>query len=417
MNRSQALVATFLVCSACGPSTLHAQSYPTANAEPGASGAAETTAAPEIPHTSSEPSAAAALNAGSTNNSIGPASGSAPSGSKGAKALTGSAGGSGLGEDPSTPSSGAGGKSSGLDDPGKVKPVHVRVQEAQVLVEVDKKVVGAGLLLRGDGRVLVALRTEGRESVKARDVTLRFFDGARVPGKVMHADAEAGLALVVPQEGRRTMFGLFASDLDPQTNIVARLEGKELKATALATPALPTSSFAPAGMLVVRDARDEPKPGAPLLDSNGNVSALATRVCPAPAKLGEPESIQVVCANALAPVAILRRFLVSTPTTAALPAAWLGIGGEVADGTVRGVRVTAVAPAGPAAAAGIHADPDPSKSDVIVSVDDQAVQNPEDLSKRIAAKAAGDKIKLSVFRAKQLKDITVVLKAAPPTLK
>ena len=74
-----------------------------------------------------------------------------------------------------------------------------------------------------------------------------------------------------------------------------------------------------------------------------------------------------------APVSAIRSFLTKAPAASVAPAPWLGIRGETdAGGSVRGVKVMAVAPQSPAEKAGLK----PS-ADVIAAVDGQPIDSPE----------------------------------------
>jgi serine protease Do len=109
-----------------------------------------------------------------------------------------------------------------------------------------------------------------------------------------------------------------------------------------------------------------------------------------------------------APVSAIRSFLVKTPTTAVVPAPFLGVRGETQEaGTAHGVRVTAVAPSSPAEKSGLK----PS-SDVIVAVDGAPVATPEKLAESIGKHIVGDTVKLLVLGDEKFREVAVVLHAA-----
>jgi PDZ domain-containing protein len=82
-----------------------------------------------------------------------------------------------------------------------------------------------------------------------------------------------------------------------------------------------------------------------------------------------------------------------------------------------GVAVTEVIPGGPAEIAGIRSpdlrlDEDGKSrevlnADIILKVDNRTVQNPEDIGSAIETKNAGENVTLTIFRAPQIKDISL----------
>lgn len=275
---------------------------------------------------------------------------------------------------------------------------------SQVTIEQQGRFIALGVVLGGDGRILSSIRINEPNGPKAvdglssRDVHVQYANGTKVRAKILHADADTGLALVVPQEGRRTQ-GVKASVEDP-TSAPAHVfrAGKDVVLQLTTT----TGAF-----LSAQTQADDLKVGTPLFDGSSAVLAVTTRQC-------SDASPKPACTTVFAPVSLIRTFLSKTPPGATIPSAWLGIGGEAIDtGAVRGVRVIAVAPNSPAAAAGLAAAPDLDKTDVILAVDGEAVATPEALGARIAAHGVGDKAKLLVFRGNRLRDVLVTLKSAP----
>ncbi|MFO0663769.1 MAG: PDZ domain-containing protein [Polyangiaceae bacterium] len=279
---------------------------------------------------------------------------------------------------------------------------------AQVTIEQQGKAVALGVVLGGDGRILSSIRVNEPneekvpEGLSSRDVTVRYASGIKVRARVMHTN-KLGLALVVPLEGRPT-FGVKASSEAPTGGTMHLV--KDGKDTTVALGPHPTGGTD----LLVSAGGEDFKAGTPLFDGSGAVYAVALRQCTIPTAAA-PKS---TCNIEFAPVPLIRAFLSKTPPTATIPSAWLGIGGESIDtGAVRGVRVIAVAPNSPAAAAGLLAAQELEKTDVILSVDGEAVASPEALGAKIAAHGVGDKAKLLVFRGNRLRDVVVVLKSAP----
>ncbi len=170
--------------------------------------------------------------------------------------------------------------------------------------------------------------------------------------------------------------------------------------------------------------------GAPLLDSTGGVVGVLVRACKgapaAPAATPEeptgtwyptsptlvpPALAKTVCKPVVmgAPVAAIRSFLTHPSATPATPAPWLGIRGEPEQaGSVRGVRVVAVAPSSPAEKAALK-----PATDIIVAVDGHPIDTPEKLADLIGKHLPGDSVKLLVYAGDQFREVGVALRAAP----
>lgn len=282
-----------------------------------------------------------------------------------------------------------------------------------VTVEREGKVVGVGTVLSGDGRVLTALSALG--TVDQADV--RYSDGHVVHVRVGHRDKVWDLALLVPLSGK-WMDGLKASDADPTTgdlkvflpsggkpspvvaHVKGRIDGHTKEGGELANA------------LDVELRSGAPAAGAPILDASGNVLGIFVRAC----KGAQAAPDAGACTPAVfgAPIANIRNFLVLTPMNAVSPSAWLGIQGDPdASGSTRGVRVMAVAPGSPAEKGGLKSNPERTKGHLIVAVDAHPVDSPERLAEQISKHAIGESVKLLVLDGEKLKEVTVVLRAAP----
>lgn len=291
------------------------------------------------------------------------------------------------------------------------------IRKGIVGVEQKGRPLGLGFVLGGDGRVLTALSGLGT----AREVELRYADGSTLKAVVGHVDKGWDLALLVPGSGR-WKDGLRASTKVPE-NTELRLAGTakgKLTAVLVALKGR-VDATGPAGEplagLLDLEAKPGPLPGAPVLDGEGHVAAVMVRACrkaagdgpgaPPPTGPGAPRGGCVPVAYG-APISAVRTFLSTTPATAVTPAPWLGIAGTPEDtGLVRGVRVMAVAPGSPSEKAGLK------NGEIIGAVDGDNVTSPEGLAERIARKAVGETVKLTVFRDGKLRDVAVTLRAAP----
>jgi S1-C subfamily serine protease len=99
-------------------------------------------------------------------------------------------------------------------------------------------------------------------------------------------------------------------------------------------------------------------------------------------------------------------------------ATWLGVevvGDEVKG--VRGVRVSAVIPDGPGAAAGLRPSKDGALADLIVAVDGTPVASIVELNEAVRAHAAGDSIELLLFGMGRYRHVSVTPRPAPELTK
>jgi serine protease Do len=278
-----------------------------------------------------------------------------------------------------------------------------------VAVEVAGKPVAIGTVLANDGRILTSLSGLGATET----VQVRYADGSTVAAKVGHKDVDWDLALLVPQ-AIKWKEGLAASDIEPNATdlrLVLPLRGKlgaipvALKGRTDAksrggAPLLNTLDLDMKGALSV--------PGAPVLDSRGNAVGLLVHACQvrstarcAPVSVG-------------APISAIRTFLMRTPATAVAPQPWLGLRGAPSQaGSIKGVRVLALAPQSPAERAGLKASAEPDGGDIIVAVDGAPVETPEQLADAIGRKAIGDTAKLLVFDGTKFREAPVTLRPAP----
>jgi len=273
-----------------------------------------------------------------------------------------------------------------------------------VQIELNGRAVGLGAVLSGDGRIVTSLSALGT----ADTVDVRYPDGHTVRGKIGHKDVTSDLALLVPQAGRYTE-GFAASEQDPLTvelRVFASTAGNHTTiATTRAKGRVEARSKDGAtltGLLDI-DARALAL-GTPIIDPGARAVGIVVRAC----QLGTDAST-CTPVNVVAPVAILRAFLVRTPANAVPPAPWLGINGapESINGT-KGVRVMAVAPHSPAEKGGLK-----PQQDVVVAADGQPVESPERLADVISRHAVGETVKLNVFAQGKYREVTIILSGSP----
>jgi serine protease Do len=274
-----------------------------------------------------------------------------------------------------------------------------------VAVERDGKPVGVGTVLGGDGRVLTALSSLSG----AEEADLRYADGSVVKARVGHKDLAWDLVLLIPQSGK-WLDGLRASELDPASVEIRTFQPGKPRASVVVAKVRGRSDARSQTGETLPNALDvdvraaSPVAGAPLVDASGTVLGVLVRVC---------KGVDAAtCAPMLAgaPIAAVRSFLVRTPVSAVPPSPFLGIVGaaEPQSGTMKGVRVVAVAPGSPAEKGALKPN-----VDVIVAVDGQPVDTPEKLAELVTKHAVGDLVKLLVFGGERLRDVQVALRATP----
>ncbi len=311
----------------------------------------------------------------------------------------------------------AGSSASSSAAPGAV----VDVRRGVVTIERDGRVLGLGTVLSGDGRILTALSALGPTDL----ADVRYTDGHVVHARAVHQDKVWDLALLVPLSGK-WLDGLRASDQDPA--------GGELKGFVSAGPGKAQlvaahfkgkvdaqardGSALPGALDVDLHGASAANGGAPLVDVAGNVIGVVVRACRADSakdavtKPGKEPPCTV--AHVAAPVSAIRAFLVRTPLNAVAPSPWLGIvGAPDTSGTTHGVRVMAVAPGSPAEKGGLRTNPDRTAAHLIVAVDGRPVDTPEKLAEIIGKHAIGDSVKVLILDGDKLRELVVVLRAAP----
>ena len=297
-------------------------------------------------------------------------------------------------------------------------PSQDTVRKGVVQVEQGGRPLAVGMVLSKDGRVLTSLSALGA----ATDPELRYADGSVVKAKIGHKDKSWDLALLIPQSGR-WLDGLVPSQDDPGSGELKAFlpKGGKLASTAVGfkgrTDAASKEGEALKSALEL-DLKGSPSvPGAPIIDANGKVVGVLVRACKdagesSPAK-GAKETKPPPCAPLTvgAPVYALRSFLMKTPATAVIPSPWLGLGGAPNEaGNFKGVKVMGVAPGSPAEKAGLKAG---EGGDMIVAVDGQPVETPEQLAEAIAKHAIGHTVKFLVFNAGKLRETPGILRPAP----
>lgn len=326
-----------------------------------------------------------------------------------------------FGAPPPLPAAGGGPQPGGGTNAPAQSPAAVdadSLRKGVVQIEQDGRPVAVGTVLSKDGRILTSLSALGQ----ATEPAVRYADGSVVKTKIGHKHKAWDLALLIPQQGR-WLDGLTPTDADPANGELKAFlpKGAKLAATPVAfkgrTDAKSKEGDPLKSAIDVDFKGATGVPGAPLLDPSGKVLGVLVKACKdnggasddtkkaaAPAPPCSPITIA-------APVYALRSFLISTPANATIPSPWLGLGGAPSDsGNVKGVKVVGVAPGSPAEKAGLKAG---DAGDVVVAVDGQSVETPEQLAEVIAKRAIGQTVKFLVFSGGKFRDVPVILRPAP----
>lgn len=330
---------------------------------------------------------------------------------------------------PSLPGAGAGSTNTGTaPEGGSLDLEHLR--RGIVQVEQGGRPIAIGTVLSKDGRVLTSLSALG----SAEQPEIRYADNTVVKTKVGHKDKGWDLALLIPQTGK-WLDGLMPTDTDPVGSDIKAFLPKAGKLSGVVVGLKGRTDARskdgdPLHSVLDLDLKGLPAiPGAPLVEPSGKVVGVLVRACKegAPARDSGGASAATAAAGADkspcapvtigAPVPALRGFLMKTPAAAVQPAPWLGLGGAPTEsGSVKGVRVMGVAPGSPAEKAGLKANANEEKGespDVIVAVDGQPVETPEQLAEVIARRAIGQTVKLLVFSQGKFREAAVTLRSAP----
>ena len=160
--------------------------------------------------------------------------------------------------------------------------------------------------------------------------------------------------------------------------------------------------------------------GGPLLDASGRVLGINTQIA---SESGGSDGIGFAV-----PIDTIRPVADAIVETGEARHAWLGIKGRqitpavargLGDPDVRGVAVVEVDDRGPASAAGVVAAtgaPDsevPRGGDLIVAVDGRPVEDMADVSLAVSSRAVGDRLRLTLQRDGERRQVEVVLADRP----
>ncbi|MEU0878026.1 trypsin-like peptidase domain-containing protein [Lentzea sp. NPDC005914] len=280
--------------------------------------------------------------------------------------------------------------------------VVTRTAPSAVTVRVEGG-VGSGVVLRSD-----VVLTNEHVVTNHRQVRIRYADGQDSAGDVLATDPLADLA-VIRTERKNLPAAEFRTELPRPGDAVLAIGsplGLEFTVTAGIVSGLHrTLSEGSQVELIQTDAPISPgNSGGALLDSAGRVIGINEAYIP-PAQGAEslgfaiPSGVAVDVAEKLLSSGRVEHPYLGASLGESTPEirSRLGISAE------RGALVLAVEPGGPAEAGGMRA------GDVIVQMKDQDVDGVQDVQSALRSSRVGERVPVSVQRAEQRADLTVVL--------
>ncbi|WP_210528515.1 trypsin-like peptidase domain-containing protein [Rubellimicrobium arenae] len=261
--------------------------------------------------------------------------------------------------------------------------------------------VGSGFIADPEGLIVTA----DALLANADRVEVTLPDGSSEPAEIIGRDAQTGIALlrVEGQQLPALSWGTSEElDLGESLPSVGRTEDFG--------PVLVTGLLAGRSTngerLLIDDAPASALVGAPVLDNEGRVIGIRTNA---------GDATQTGATVALA-AEVARDVVDELAQSGAVARGYLGVQIQPVTADIasalgldqpEGVLVAGVQPDTPAAAAGLR------DGDVIMSLDGEAVAEPEVLSRSVASREPGEKVRLQVWRSEEVVDLTATLAALP----
>jgi S1-C subfamily serine protease len=297
--------------------------------------------------------------------------------------------------------------------------------------------LGSGFVLDGSGYIATnahVVRGEAPKLARASTVYVKFADGNRVPAKVQGDDLNADVALlkVNPAGLTLTPLSLGASAGLKVGSPVAAIgspfgESQSLSVGVISATGRDIESltaFSIGNAIQTDAAINHGNSGGPLLNSRGQVIGINSQI---ESTGGGGEGVGFAV-----PVDTVRRSLDELRAKGHVDYPFLGVTTQelypqlaerLGIATERGALVASVEPDGPAAKAGIlpgegkiefQGQKDiPTGGDTIIAVDGKPITEPSDLPNLISLKSPGDKVRLTVLRGKERREVTVTLAPRP----
>jgi S1-C subfamily serine protease len=288
---------------------------------------------------------------------------------------------------------------------------------------------GSGFVIARDGTIL----TNAHVVSGATKVTVQFADKEARPARVIGRDESTDLAVLrIDARGLRLHPLRLGSSRDVQvgdpTVAIGNPFGLERTLTTGVVSAVHRTIQAPNGFsiedVIQTDAAINPgNSGGPLIDSLGRVVGINSQIATGSGggNVGIGFAVPIDTAKRIAP---------QLEASGRVNRGYLGVSGLTIDTTLRslnlpvdrGVLVDRVAPASPAAKAGVRGGDITADlggreihlgGDIITSVDGKPVRTGDDLSNAVVARKPGDEVKLELRRDGARKTLTVMLTGRP----
>jgi len=289
---------------------------------------------------------------------------------------------------------------------------------------------GSGFVIDRDGTVL----TNAHVVAGATKISVQLSDKRLHAAKVVGRDESTDLAVLkIDASGLRLTPLQLGSSRDvvvgDPTVAIGNPFGLERTLTTGVVSAVHRTIQAPNGFsiddVIQTDAAINPgNSGGPLIDSLGRVIGINSQIATGGGGNGS------VGIGFAVPIDTAKKIVPQLEASGSVNRGYLGVGGVTIDRSLaalnlpvdRGVLVDTVTPGSPAAKAGIRGGAITVDSnghefhlggDIITAVDRKPVRSDDDLTNAIAAKRAGDKVKLEVRRMHAVKTVTVTLAQRP----
>ncbi|WP_460353506.1 S1C family serine protease [Mycobacterium sp. ZZG] len=292
-------------------------------------------------------------------------------------------------------------------------PALVRQVEPSVVTVLTETGVGSGIVYRADGTIV----TNAHVVAGAQDVTIALADGQQVQGKVRGVDEVSDVAVI--QADRKSLPAAKFQNPLPQVGELAVVIGSPLGFEATVTSGIisglhrqiPGSASTGASLvdLIQTDAAISPgNSGGAVLDAQGEVVGMSVAYIPPTAgavALGFaiPTATVVDVADQLLTTGTVRHSYIGIQPATLTPeiARLLGVN------RTSGVVVMRVSTPSPAAEAGIR------PGDIVIAFNGEETATAEELIAALRGTKPGDRVRLTVLRGTETREITVVVAERP----
>ena len=275
--------------------------------------------------------------------------------------------------------------------------------------------LGSGAIVRADGLIV----TNHHVIADGQDIQVVLSDRRQFPAKILLDDARADIAVLKIDAKGEALPTLAIDDHgDPQVGDLVLAIGDPFGVGQTVTNGIVSAlnrtqvSEGDFSNYIQTDASINPgNSGGPLVDMNGDMIGINTFIV---SRSGSSAGVGFAI-----PATMVRQVLNAAVGGAhAVVRPWLGARGQEVTPDIasslglpkpEGVMVAEVYPGGAAERAGLQ------PQDIILTVDGQAVNDPNSLDYAIGTRSVGDSLKLEVRHGKEVHTVTLRAEAAPAT--